>query len=324
MAPWRRRERGSALTIFYAADIHGSEKCFKKFLNAGKFYGADVLILGGDLTGKAMVPILSVGGNSYEANYLGRKVVVDDEPGLTQLESSIRFNGFYPYRCDPDELRELQTNPLALQTRIDATIRQDLTRWMRLAEERLGESKIECIIMPGNDDPEFTNAILEEAPSVQSAEGRILQVRGFQVLSLGYSNVTPWHTPRELEEDEIDRRLRSLAADLDPSLPVIFNLHVPPEGSGLDLAPQLRPDFTVVGGNHPRMIPVGSSAVARAIETTQPLLGLHGHIHESRGMAMIGRSVCLNPGSEYNAGVLRGVIVRVGSDSVISHQFVAA
>jgi hypothetical protein len=57
------------------------------------------------------------------------------------------------------------------------------------------------------------------------------------------------------------------------------------------------------------MISVGSKAVRAAIEKYQPLVGLHGHIHESRSAQKIGRTTCINPGSEYGEGILRGCLV---------------
>jgi Icc-related predicted phosphoesterase len=52
------------LKIFFVSDIHGSVKCFRKLVNAGKFYGADVLIMGGDLVGKQLIPIIARGSIS--------------------------------------------------------------------------------------------------------------------------------------------------------------------------------------------------------------------------------------------------------------------
>jgi Icc-related predicted phosphoesterase len=143
------------------------------------------------------------------------------------------------------------------------------------------------------------------------------------MISLSYANPTPWASPRELDEDALYARLRALADRLERPAAAIFNLHVPPYDSGLDRAPKLKPDLTpVYTGGRPVPIPVGSTAVRQLIEEVQPLLALHGHIHESRGEVRIGRTLALNSGSEYNTGRLHGVVVRLGLDRVISHQFV--
>lgn len=324
MGVFKRRSREGALKVFYAADIHGSETCFRKFLKAADFYDVDVLVLGGDLTGKALVPVVRGAGGTWEAKFLGRTAKARDEGELDALEAQIRFNGFYPYRCDPDEVRALEADPTRRAARFDQVMREDIFRWMGIAEERLRESPVRCLIMPGNDDGDYVAEALEGSDRVENAEERILEVKGFLFLSLGYSNITPWHTPRELPEEELGARVSALIEGLDPSMPWIFNLHVPPYDTRIDDAPELDETLRLVGGPSARMVPVGSHAVRAAIEEQQPLLSVHGHIHESRGVARLGKTQAINPGSEYNAGILRGVIVTVDPDRVVGHQFVGA
>lgn len=106
-----------------------------------------------------------------------------------------------------------------------------------------------------------------------------------------------------MSEEDLERRIRAVADRLDRSRPAIFVLHSPPYRSTLDDAPQVRNDLTVVtDGGQVVMTPVGSTAVRRVIEEFQPLLALHGHIHESRGAVRIGRTLCINPGSAYGEG----------------------
>lgn len=324
MGLFKRRSREGALKIFYAADIHGSETCFRKFLKAADFYDVDVLVLGGDLTGKALVPVVRGAGGTWEARFLGRTAKARDDGELDALEAQIRFNGFYPYRCDPDEVGALEADPTRRAARFDQVMREDIFRWMDIAEERLRESPVRCLMMPGNDDGDYVAEALEASEGVENAEERILEVKGFLFLSLGYSNITPWHTPRELSEGELGARISALIEGLDTSMPWIFNLHVPPYDTRIDDAPELDETLRLVGGPSARMVPVGSHAVRAAIEEQQPLLSLHGHIHESRGVARLGKTRAINPGSEYNAGILRGVIVTVDPDRVVGHQFVGA
>jgi Icc-related predicted phosphoesterase len=321
---FKRRSREGALKIFYAADIHGSETCFRKFLKAADFYDVEVLVLGGDLTGKALVPVVRGAGGTWEAKFLGRTAKARDVGELDALEAQIRFNGFYAYRCDPDEVRALEADPTRRAARFDQVMREDIFRWMDIAEERLRDSPVRCLMMPGNDDGDYVAEALEGSERVENAEERILEVKGFLFLSLGYSNITPWHTPRELPEEELGARISALIEGLDPSMPWIFNLHVPPYDTRIDDAPELDETLGLVGGPSARMVPVGSQAVRAAIEEQQPLLSVHGHIHESRGVARLGKTQAINPGSEYNAGILRGVIVTVDPDRVVGHQFVGA
>ena len=97
---------------------------------------------------------------------------------------------------------------------------------------------------------------------------------------------------------------------------------MPPYGSGLDTAAELDEDLSVVmSGSKPKLIPVGSTAVRELIERYQPLLGLHGHVHERAGATRIGRTLCINPGSDYHTGRISGCLVQLRADR-ITHQFV--
>lgn len=210
-----RRPKEAALKLFYAADLHGSEKCFGKFLSAAKFYDVDLLVLGGDLTGKAMVPVVRVENGTYEARFLGRRAVARGEAEILEIEKQIRFNGFYPYRCEPDELSELQQDPELRATRFEEVMRRDVSRWVEMADERLRTSEVRCLAMPGNDDGEFVSDVLRQSERIENCDEQVMEVGGFQVLSLGYSNPTPWHSPRELTEEEMRARLERLAEKLD-------------------------------------------------------------------------------------------------------------
>jgi Icc-related predicted phosphoesterase len=128
-------------------------------------------------------------------------------------------------------------------------------------------------------------------------------------------------------EEELARRIDEVVAQIPSSdLPTaIFNFHCPPYGSGLDLAPRLDETLKpVVIGGVVETIPVGSTAVRSAIERYQPQLGLHGHIHESRGAQRLGRTLCLNPGSEYQDGILRAAVIDFSGPLVRNYVLVSA
>jgi Icc-related predicted phosphoesterase len=309
--------------IYYAGDIHGSERCWRKFLGAADFYGADVLVLGGDLTGKALVPIVQRPSGEWAAHVLGRDEIARDEEQLTELEKRIRFNGFYRYRCSEDEYRRLESDAGHRERVLTGVMCSELERWLELADDKLAGSSVRCLVMPGNDDEFDVDPVLGRAVRVENPEGRIVRVDDYQLLSSAWANPTPWDSPRELPEEELEVKLEQLAAELDPDFPAIFNLHCPPYNSGLDLAPQLTEDLRVVTkGGEQVIVPVGSRAVRALIEHHQPLLGLHGHIHESRNAVTLGRTLCLNPGSVYAEGVIDGVLVDLEGDRVVRHQFV--
>lgn len=311
-------------SIYVVADIHGSETCWRKFLNAARFYGVDTVIVAGDVTGKALVPIVERRGGGHLAMVAGRVQSARTEAEVAELESRIRFNGFYPYRCSEADYERLEADPEHRDHVFTDIMAGTLRDWLRLADERLHGTGIRALIMPGNDDGWYVDAVLGESAEVVNTDGRVVDLSEFQVLGFGPSNRTPWNTHRELDEAEIGARLAVLAGGLDPDKPTVAVIHVPPFGSQLDVAPKLRPDLSVViEGGEPVMIPVGSSAVRDFLLRTQPMLSLHGHIHESRGVAKLGRTIAVNPGSSYSTGALLGAIITVKGAKILSHQLVA-
>lgn len=313
-----------ATRIFFASDIHGSERCFLKFLNAGTFYKADVLIMGGDITGKVVVPILPT-GSAHEAHFLGQTHRAGTEDELKQLEKAIRFNGFYPARMTREEYDAMKGDEAAKDALFHRLVGASLRRWMEVAEERLSGLGIRCLINPGNDDEWIVDDILGQSGYVENRDGTVVDLDDdHEMITVGYSNTTPFDSPREMSEERLEEHLYGLAKKLRRPRGAVFTLHAPPFGSGLDSAPLLKDREVVTRGGHTVMAPVGSRAVRAVIEEVQPLLGLHGHVHESRGVKKIGRTLCLNPGSEYSEGILHGALITLGRDKVAGYQLVTA
>ena len=255
--PFRKKKSTTrALRIFFATDVHGSDRCFRKFVNAAAAYDADVLLLGGDVAGKGLVPLRTHDG-VISAEVRGERVevpVAEEE----RLRSEINMLGFYPVEID---------------------------------EVLAGNERVEC---PERDLYDLGPAVLA---------------------SIGDVTPTPWDTEREYPEEELAERIAAMMDRVEPGRASVCNFHNPPYNSGLDTAPELDANLKpVLHGGRPSFIPVGSRAVRDAIKRYQPTVGLHGHIHESRGAQKIGRSLCLNPGSEYSADVLRGAIVDLAGD----------
>jgi Icc-related predicted phosphoesterase len=300
--------------LYFATDIHGSERCFRKFLNAAKFYRCNVLVMGGDMTGKMLIPIIHRGHGRYWTKLFGRERTVS-EGEVPILQKQIADAGYYAYETTPDEIDVLEKDQEAVDELFWRVIGDMVDRWLRLAEERLEGTDVMCIMAPGNDDPPFVDELLRTSSRVVNPEREVVELPGgFPMISVGYSNITPWDSPRELPEDQLLDMIEGEARKLASMDRAIFNLHVPPKDSQLDTAvlldQELRP---IVRSGSPVFAGVGSTAVREAIKRHQPMVGLHGHIHESRGEARIGRTVSLNPGSEYSEGVLRGVIVTLSS-----------
>ncbi len=297
--------------LFFATDLHGSEKCFLKFLNAGKFYKSNILIMGGDITGKLLIPIVSDGGSRYHATYLDSRHEAKNEEELGQIQSQIRMAGFYPYVTDPKEMEEMQHDERKVEALFKKLMLDNVQRWVEMAEQRLKGTGVSVYITGGNDDLHEITPVLQSSSYVVDPEEKVVDLDSrHKMLSTGWSNPTPWKTPREVSDEELGAKIEAMASQINDFKNVVFNVHVPPIDSGLDTCPRLDEDLKpIIVGGEISMGPGGSAAVRSAIEKHQPLLGLHGHIHESKGFVKIGRTFCVNPGSEYGEGILRGVLV---------------
>jgi len=298
--------------IFFVTDLHGSEPCFRKFLNAAKVYDAKVLILGGDLTGKMIVPIVENAEGHWNTKFQGKDMAVTSRDELSKLESQIRSCGYYPYIASRQEMNELESSAEKVHALFTKLMLEQVHRWMQLAEERLAPTGVKFYVTGGNDDPMEIEPLLNDSNYVINPENKVVDIGdGVEMVSSGFGNITPWKCPRDVDENVLLEKLEVLACQVKNTERAIFNLHVPPYDSGIDLAPQLDKTLKVDthAGTGVTMVPVGSTAVRKIIEKYQPMIGLHGHIHESRGVSKIGRTTCINPGSEYGEGFLRGVAI---------------
>jgi Icc-related predicted phosphoesterase len=312
--------------IFFAADIHGSQVTFRKFLAAATFYGVDALVFGGDLMGKALVPILRTNGG-FHASFQGRDEEVDAD-GLAQFTDALEQPGFYWKVFERDEYEAVEGDPMAKHGLFHELASERLAGWIDRAEEALRGTRVRLYLTGGNDDEPSVLATLErhDGGHVIASEGRLVELDGeHTMITVGLSTFTPWDTPREASEEEIARTIEAAVATVPDVGRCVFNLHCPPKDTPIDtcLKLEVRPGelprpireggrFLTTGG--------GSTAVREAIERYQPLVGLHGHIHESGGRFRIGRTQTFNPGSEYVQGVLQGVIVSLRGGRLVSYQ----
>jgi Icc-related predicted phosphoesterase len=310
--------------LFFATDIHGSDVCWKKFVNAAKFFDCQVLVMGGDMTGKMLVPIVAIGGDRFRARIAGDERVVRGED-VARLRKLVADSGYYPYDTTPDEVAALEADRGAVERLFEAKMTETLERWLQIADDRLAGTDVQVFLGPANDDPPFVDRVLAAGGRVTNPEGRLVELPAdWWMVSCGWSNPTPWDSPREIPEEELLGRIEAEVARLPGTERAIFNLHVPPKDSQLDKAALLNRDLSpVMSGGAPVIAGVGSSAVRTAIERHQPPLALHGHIHESRGAVKIGRTLSINPGSEYNDGILRGAIVTLSEKGLKRHQLLA-
>jgi uncharacterized protein len=295
------------MKIFFATDIHGSEVCWRKFLNSAAFYKADLVVLGGDVTGKAMVPVTSHNGY-WQVTVRGQSYRLETREELAAMLTRIRNSGFYPAMVTPDELQHLSQEEGAVDRRFTTEMISSLDRWLDMADGKLKGGNIPCILNGGNDDIWEIDDVIDQSPCVTFGEGKALDLDGFHLISMGWTNPTPWDTFREAPEDQLAAKIEAVANQVPDMERTIFNFHAPPYGTGLDEAPALDASLRPTHGGAV-MKPVGSTAVRDAIRKHQPLLSVHGHIHESRGIKRMGRTMAINPGSVYGDGVLQGAVI---------------
>ncbi len=304
------------IRLFFATDVHGSEVCWKKFISAAKFYGAQLLILGGDMTGKAIVPIIAQAGGKHKVTLLEQEKMLDGPDEVQRMAETIQNRGYYPYLTTPEEVREISETPGRSDELFQQESLKTLERWMAYADDRLDGSGIRCYVCPGNDDIFEIDGTIAASRTVRSVEGQVVALDDHhEMASTGWSNPTPWDTHREEPDEALGRRIEAVVSKVKNPANAVFAFHVPPYGSGLDEAPELTKDLRPAYAGR-SLVPVGSKSVLKAIEKYKPLLGLHGHIHEGKGSRKLGRTLCLNPGSMYEQGVLHGALVDLKENKV--------
>jgi len=316
-----------ATKLFFATDVHGSERTWRKFLNAGKFYQADVLVMGGDIIGKMAIPIIREGAGRYRATLQGTVQHLEGDEALKSLQDRIGLLGFYSRVMDEEEYRQLASDPKAVDALFHQLARQRLESWIQLAEQRLGGTGIKCYVTGGNDDYADVLQVLKDsaAESIIDCEGKAVQLDDdHMMISIGLSTPTPWKTPREVSEEELWTEIEKMTIQVPDLSKAIFNFHDPPVDSTLDRCPMLDwdadPPAPIFKAGQMVMHGAGSKSVRRAIETYIPMLSLHGHIHESAAVVKIGRTVAVNPGSEYGEGILRGFLANLTEGGVEGYQ----
>lgn len=297
--------------LFFATDVHGSEICWKKFLNAGKFYQADVLILGGDMTGKALVPIQQQPDGTWKGVLLQQEFLLNTEEEVRDFEKRVGSRGYYPFRASAEMMQEFREDPKKVDAYFNQQMLNVLAQWMELADTKLAGTPTKCFVSPGNDDDFSVDAVVKQAKRVKLAEGIEVDLGdGFSMVSTGWSNVTPWKTHREASEEDLGKRIEAMIPAGAHMSKMVFNFHCPPYRSNLDEAAMLDENLNVLDAGR-ALVPVGSKAVREAILKYQPVLSLHGHIHEGKGTARLGKTLAINAGSLYEQGLLQGAIVEL-------------
>lgn len=327
MPLFSKKSRKTPTRLFFATDLHGSERTFRKFINAGKFYNANVIVMGGDISGKLLVPIIKEKNEHYRATLQGTVEHLSTQAELDELINRLGTLGFYNQIMEESEYLQLSSDEKSVSQLFHDLARKRLSSWVDLAEERLKGTGIKCYVTGGNDDDEEVLIAIkrENTSSFFACEGEVVKVDDdHSMISMGFSTLTPWKTPREVTDEKLGEMLEQMITKLPDTGHAIFNFHDPPFDSSLDTCPMLDwekdPPEPIFEAGQMIMKGAGSKSVRNAIEKYRPMLGLHGHIHESQSVAKIGRTTCINPGSEYGEGILRGCLVNFVDGEILGYQ----
>ncbi len=314
--------------IFYASDVHGSDVVFRKFLNAGNYYKADALIFGGDITGKALIFIEKDREGNYQADFLGEHETAKGEEQFNTLIRRMIDRGYYYRIMEASDIERAMQDKAEMQRMMFEEMVKRIEIWLDLAKKLYAGTNKRVYLLVGNDDPkEIQDTIGKYANEniVDVNDKRFTLDAGNECFGLPFSNMTPWKLPGDITEEELERKIDGFATTLKDTKTSIFLIHVPPYNTAIDEAPLLQDLKVQVNVTGIQTTHVGSTAVRTAIAKYQPMLSLHGHIHESRGIARIGKTLCINPGSEYEQGVLRGAVINIDdrSKKLKSHLLVS-
>ncbi len=312
--------------ILYGSDFHGSDAVFRKFLASGLQYKANALMVGGDVTGKAMVPVIHQGGGRYEARLFGEDKTASTPDELEKLKKAISSVGFYPIVLEPDEAQELESDPAKMGARFEREMCERVREWMKLAEEKLVPQHMTLYFMAGNDDLYSIDKVVGEFKSIRNPDMKHFEMDGgYEVVGLSNANLTPWLCARDIDESELTSKLDILGGLIEKPERTVAMIHVPPINSGLDTCPELDKNLKIITqGGQVVMKSAGSPAVKAFIEKVQPMLSLHGHIHESPGHVRNGRTLMINAGSEYAEGIMKAAIINLEDGKVKGHLLVSA
>ncbi|RLF01959.1 MAG: phosphoesterase [Thermoprotei archaeon] len=307
------------MRIFFAVDVHGSTATWKKWIRAPEFYKADFLMLCGDLTGKAIIPIVDRGDGTYYCFHMGRKWELRSQSEVEKMKERISAAGPYPLVCDKQTIQELQMDQSKVMELMNKLMEERIAEWVDMLLQRVDPNKIGVLMMPGNDDEKVIDPVIKsyESDGIIWPLDKVVEVAGLEMISMEYVNPTPWNTPREASEKELKKMIEEKVNKLSDPQRAIFNFHCPPYNTMLDVCPKLDKNLKpVIAGGEIVTMHAGSKAVRKAIEKYQPVLGLHGHIHESSAAQKLGRTIVVNPGSEYEKGLLRGFIIDISNGVV--------
>jgi Icc-related predicted phosphoesterase len=145
------------------------------------------------------------------------------------------------------------------------------------AKDLLAHFDMPCFVVPGNCDPREILEVIERSDSV-GLHGSSIDIGTITLTGIGASNPTPFDTPFELTEEEIDEVLTKARAKMKRNVHNVLVTHAPPHET-----------LDCIGGAH-----VGSTSLRTHMEDFD--LVVCGHIHEEKGVKECSGVTVVNPG----------------------------
>ena len=307
------------MRILFLCDLHGSEILLNKAILATSSYDIDLLILSGDIAGKDIRPIIK-NKDKYILEYEGEKQTFTQKE-VENIKVKLCGLGHYYFDISLDDYRILEKDKIFKI--LDNKILERVDNWLNKVISLIDLQRTSVIITPGNDDILGIDELIKKAETNGLHYGLKgpIKIEDFEIVSLDYTNHTPWKTMREMSEEELEIAIKERIENVKDFDNTIFNFHCPPYNTKLDIAPEVDDNlrFVINPGRGFHYIHVGSISILNSIRKYQPLLSLHGHIHESQGFDYIGKTLSLNPGSEFNKGILNAYIIEISKGGIINN-----
>ena len=306
------------MRILFISDIHSSLSIWEKALDYCANHNVELLILSGDHDGKLFIPIVSTSEGCY-AKLHEQSYSFNDINEVKQFRYDKSLYGIYSKEMEITEVEKLRNDSAYLENVFHDVILEHMTMLMNLLTSKILPPNLKIIVSLGNDDPYYLDDLINKYQTDQILIGinNCFYIDEYCVVNFEYTQPTPWETPRELSENIIEKKIDTLLM-LNRSEYYLFNFHCPPYNTLIDCAPKIDKNFKpVIRGGELVNSHVGSKAIRRIIEKYQPICSLHGHVHESPGKFNINKTICFNPGSEYERGILRGYIIEIDKHTVV-------
>ena len=185
----------SETKILFATDLHGGDTYFLKVLSLANSSKVNIVMMCGDLTGKAIVPIVKLNDDLFVTNFFNTDYRLKKEE-LPKMEKDIRQVGYYYYHCSRTEYEEFKSKPDRLTELFDKLMQQTIENWLIKIDEILPKD-VRVLMNPGNDDTFAIDEVLRKSNRVEYTLEKCVELDDkHSVVACDWVNPTPWDSPQ--------------------------------------------------------------------------------------------------------------------------------